>query len=150
MSEANNILLIARSRGEQLGLPYAGALEPAEAHTLLLAHPEVKLIDVRSAAEWALVGRIPGAIEIELKSFPGMVPNPHFADQLKQRVSPEHTVLFICRSGARSHDAAMLAHTLGYAAAYNVLQGFEGDKDANGHRGNVNGWKAHRLPWIQS
>jgi rhodanese-related sulfurtransferase len=29
------------------------------------------------------------------------------------------------------------------------MEGFEGDKDAQEHRGNLNGWKAHGLPWVQ-
>ncbi len=150
MSDVNEILSRARQRGEQLGLPYAGALLPDEAHTLMLARPEAKLVDVRSAAEWALVGRVPGAVEIELKSWPGMVPNPHFQDQLRAQVDAEAIVMFLCRSGARSHDAAMQAQQLGYSTAYNVLEGFEGDKDANGHRGIVGGWKGRKLPWVQS
>ncbi|MEM7686023.1 MAG: rhodanese-like domain-containing protein, partial [Pseudomonadota bacterium] len=32
----------------------------------------------------------------------------------------------------------------------NVAEGFEGDLDADGHRGTINGWKAHGLPWRQS
>jgi len=39
---------------------------------------------------------------------------------------------------------------IGFTEAYNILEGFEGDKDENGHRGNVSGWKAAGLPWMQS
>jgi len=31
-----------------------------------------------------------------------------------------------------------------------VAQGFEGDRDADGHRGTIGGWKAGGLPWVQS
>ena len=41
-------------------------------------------------------------------------------------------MLFLCRSGGRSHNAAMIATQAGYAESYNVLEGFEGDKDAAG------------------
>jgi len=58
-------------------------------------------------------------------------------------------VLFLCRSGARSRAAAMAATAAGYARAYNVAEGFEGDLDAEGHRGRVNGWKVAGLPWRQ-
>ena len=34
-------------------------------------------------------------------------------------------MLFICRSGGRSHNAAMMALQAGYSEAYNVLEGFE-------------------------
>ena len=38
----------------------------------------------------------------------------------------------------------------GYLNCFNVLEGFEGDKDSNGHRGVQGGWKAAGLPWVQS
>ncbi len=59
-------------------------------------------------------------------------------------------VLFICRSGGRSHNAALLATQAGYADAYNVLEGFEGDRNDEGHRNTVGGWRAAGLPWTQS
>ena len=37
----------------------------------------------------------------------------------------------------------------GWQEAYNVIEGFEGDKDAEGHRNTVGGWKFARLPWVQ-
>ncbi len=58
-------------------------------------------------------------------------------------------VLFLCRSGARSRSAAMAATAAGYAKAYNVAEGFEGDLDGEGHRGKLNGWKVAGLPWRQ-
>jgi rhodanese-related sulfurtransferase len=58
--------------------------------------------------------------------------------------------MFICRSGGRSHNAAMLALQANYTECYNVLEGFEGDKDASGHRSTQGGWRAAGLPWIQS
>ena len=36
-------------------------------------------------------------------------------------------------SGARSIDAAIAATEAGYGRAYNILEGFEGEKDVNGH-----------------
>ena len=38
----------------------------------------------------------------------------------------------------------------GYAECYNVLEGFEGDKDESGHRNTKGGWRFAGLPWIQS
>jgi rhodanese-related sulfurtransferase len=58
-------------------------------------------------------------------------------------------VLFLCRSGGRSHHAAVIAQALGYARAFNILEGFEGAKDAHGHRGTIGGWKVAGLPWVQ-
>lgn len=149
MSDSNTILEAARQRAQAKGLPYAGALTPPEAAQLLATQPNAVLVDVRSSAEWQFVGTVPGSVRVELKTFPGMQPNPHFLAQLKEQVSPERTVLFMCRSGVRSDEAARLASDAGYATVYNVLEGFEGDKDAHGHRGTVNGWKGHGLPWQQ-
>ena len=58
--------------------------------------------------------------------------------------------MFICRSGARSHEAALAAQSAGYGSVFNVLEGFEGDRDASGHRNTVGGWRAAGLPWTQS
>ncbi|HEY9101402.1 rhodanese-like domain-containing protein [Chitinimonas sp.] len=150
MSLTNEILQRARARAEELKLPYSGALTPDEAHTLLRTLPASKLVDVRSGAEWAFVGAPVDAVKIEWKSWPGMVPNPNFMEQLKHQVDTEDALFFMCRSGARSHEAAALAAANGYTECYNVLEGFEGDRDATGQRGKVNGWKARGLPWSQS
>jgi rhodanese-related sulfurtransferase len=58
--------------------------------------------------------------------------------------------MFICRSGARSHSAADAATRAGWREAYNVLEGFEGNKDGEQHRNTVNGWRKAGLPWTQS
>lgn len=149
MSQSNEILENARSRAIGQALPYSGVVTPSEAWTLLQAIPSAKLVDVRTQAEWQWVGVVPGAQLIEWKSYPGMVSNPNFMTQLKASVDPESVVLFLCRSGARSHDAAALAAQHGFTAAMNILEGFEGDKDAAGHRGSKNGWQAAGLPWTQ-
>ena len=144
------ILQKARERGRQLGLSYSGALTPAEAHELWRNAPGAKLVDVRTRAEWDYVGRIPGAVEIQLLAYPGNQPNPAFLSDLESKVEKTAPVLFICRSGGRSHNAAMLARQAGYGETYNVLEGFEGDRDAQGHRNTTGGWRAAGLPWTQS
>lgn len=149
MSQFNEILENARSRAVSKGLSYAGEVTPTEAWALLQAIPSAKIVDVRTSAEWQWVGVVPQAELIEWKSYPGMAANPHFMTQLKAAVDSEAIVLFLCRSGARSHDAAALAALHGYTAAMNILEGFEGDKDAAGHRGSKNGWQAAGLPWTQ-
>ena len=76
--------------------------------------------------------------------------NPQFLDQLQARVpKTEAPVMFLCRSGARSHQAAVVATQAGYPNSYNILEGFEGDKDAQGHRNSVGGWRVAGLPWAQ-
>ena len=143
------ILNAARSRGQQLGLPYAGAVTPQEAHDLTKNHANAKLVDVRTRAEWDWVGRVPGAVEVELMTYPGNRPNPAFVEELQNKVPKDALVLFLCRSGGRSHNAAGFATQAGYSNCYNVLEGFEGDRDGEGHRNTVGGWRATGLPWIQ-
>jgi rhodanese-related sulfurtransferase len=145
-----DILNAAQERAQHGGLPYAGALLPSEAHQLLQAAPGAKLVDVRTRAEWDWVGRIPGAVEIELLTYPGSRPNPSFLAELERQVDKGAPVMFICRSGGRSHNAALLAMQAGYTQCYNVLEGFEGDKDGQGHRNTKGGWRASGLPWTQS
>ncbi|HEU4709082.1 MAG TPA: rhodanese-like domain-containing protein [Methylophilaceae bacterium] len=149
METLNEILQIARERAEAKKLPYAGELTPEEAHRVLELASAARLVDVRSQAELYFVGRIPQAEHIEWAYYPGWAPNPAFTAQLEAQVNREALVMFICRSGARSHKAATMASEAGFPEAYNVAQGFEGDADPAGHRGNVNGWKAAGLPWVQ-
>ena len=147
MHTISEILNQAKARAQGLGFPYAGSLTPAEAGALLKLAPGAKIVDVRTRAEWDWVGRIPGAVEIEWISYPGNQQNTDFLAHLKRQVDPESLVMFICRSGARSHKATCLANEAGYAECYNVLEGFEGDLDANGQRGNVNGWRHAGQVW---
>jgi rhodanese-related sulfurtransferase len=137
----------AKERGQKLRLPYAGALLPAEAHTLM--QQGAKLVDVRTDAELQYVGSIPGSETIEWNDYPDGKRNPDFLEQLGSAVAKDEPVIFICRSGARSHHAAVAATQAGWREAYNVLEGFEGDKDTEGHRNTVGGWKFARLPWVQ-
>ena len=129
-------------------LPYAGALTPQEAFELMKAGV-AKLVDVRTRAEWDYVGKIPGSLLIEWQAYPSALLNPEFLNQLQAEVSKEQPVMFICRSGARSNSAAKRATEAGYTRSYNILQGFEGDKDAEGHRNSSGGWRFAGLPWTQ-
>jgi rhodanese-related sulfurtransferase len=149
MGKLTDILSLARTRSEALGRPYKGELTPQEAAELLQLAPSAKIVDVRTRAEWDWVGRVPNAVEIEWNQYPGGVRNPNFLAELKRQVDPEALVMFLCRSGARSVAAATAATEAGYGDCYNILEGFEGDKDASGHRNTVGGWRKAGLPWIQ-
>jgi len=138
-------------------------VDPVEAYRLLESHRNAALVDVRSRAEWAFVG-MPDlstigkpVLPVEWIRFPDMAPNPTFVDELLQDLGaaqPER-VFFICRSGQRSMAAA---HAVSAETAEkgrpvyctNVMEGFEGGLDAEGHRGTLNGWKARGLPWRQN
>ncbi|MDB5960349.1 MAG: sulfurtransferase [Massilia sp.] len=150
MPNADQLLAIARSRGQDQ--PYAGAVTPPEAWALLAQQPGAKLIDVRTNAERHWVGQValpPGQhMAIEWTSWPSGVVNPQFIEQLGEIAAKEDVLLFLCRSGVRSRHAAKLATDYGYENAFDILEGFEGDKDAEGHRKQVGGWCKAGLPWI--
>lgn len=138
-------------------------LSPREAYAFLRDNADGALVDVRTGAEWAFVGGPDlGAlgkplVAVELLDFPGQRPNERFVEDLKGALGgrlPDH-LLFICRSGARSLAAARLVAGVSGdegrpVVCINVAEGFEGDLDAQGHRGTVNGWKVAGLPWRQS
>ncbi|OWW19723.1 rhodanese-like domain-containing protein [Noviherbaspirillum denitrificans] len=147
-----DILTTARLRGTERQLPYAGAITPSEAYSLLRQDPNVLLVDVRTNAERDWVGRV-GIPEqqhaaVQWSTYPGGTPNPAFLDELARAASKDKVLLFLCRSGVRSRHAAKLATENGYANCFDVLEGFEGDKDAEGHRKTVSGWCKAGLPWI--
>jgi len=144
----DHIKKAAQERGKKLGLGYAGAFLPAEAHELMQAG--AALVDVRTKPELLYVGKVPGSITVEWQTYPGSRPNPEFLAELAALVPKDQPVMFICRSGARSHSAAEAATRAGWKEAYNVLEGFEGDKDAAQHRSTVGGWRKAGLPWVQS
>lgn len=142
------ILQRAEQRARDAGLPYRGAVTPAEAWALVQHLPNTRLVDVRSKAEWQLIGRIPGAIEVEFKFFPDWKPNSAFIDELQRQLRLDDNVLFLCRSGVRSDGAAKALLGEGFKSVFNVLEGFEGDLDESKHR-LKNGWKNAGLPWQQ-
>ena len=139
------ILNAAAQRAAAKGLTYAGELTPQEAFEVL-QHGAVTLVDVRSLAELELVGRIPNANHVQWAFYPGMVANAEFAAQLQAQVAQNNPVVFMCRTGGRSHNAATVASGLGYKA-YNMLEGFEGEANEQRQRTQINGWKHANLPW---
>lgn len=126
---------------------YAGDVAGALAYQWMVSG-EAVMVDVRSDAERAWVGEVPGSVAAALRLWPGMVPNPHFDDALRHAVAPAGKVTFLCRSGVRSVAAAQRATDLGFEA-YNILEGFEGDLNDDGHRGVTGGWRKAGLPWRQ-
>ncbi|TFW21517.1 rhodanese-like domain-containing protein [Massilia arenosa] len=150
MSTTKEILSAAADRAPEEA--YAGAVTCQEAYDLIRQDPQAKLIDVRTSAERDWVGRaaIPpeqhGAVQWSL--YPGGAPNPDFLAQLEAVANKDDVLLFLCRSGVRSRHAARAATEAGYHHSYDILEGFEGDKDADGHRKTVGGWCKHGLPWV--
>jgi rhodanese-related sulfurtransferase len=129
---------------------------PTQTWEALKSDTSARLVDVRTDAEWNFVG-VPDlsaagkeTVLIPWQVYPTMQRNGGFEDDLKQAgLRPEHTIYFICRSGARSMAAAQAAQAAGFSYVFNVADGFEGPPDAEGHRGGTAGWKADDLPWRQ-
>ena len=144
------ILTAARQRGADQ--PYAGAVTPQEAFDLLQSGTDVKLVDVRTNAERDWVGRVAIGqaqhLAVQWATYPGGAPNPDFGAQLEQVADKDDVLLFLCRSGVRSRHSARVATELGYANAFDILEGFEGDRDGDGHRKTVGGWCKAGLPWV--
>lgn len=131
-------------------------IAPKAAYQALSGDPDAHLVDVRTDAEWTYVG-LPElsslgkrVLLVPWQSFPSGAPNQHFIEQLGATgLTRDHAIYFICRSGVRSLAAAEAAEQAGYRTVFNLGDGFEGPPDAQGHRGNVAGWKADGLPWRQ-
>jgi sulfur dioxygenase len=126
---------------------YAGDVTPSLAYAWWQSG-EAVLVDVRTDAEREWVGFVPGATAVPWKQWPGMVMNATFDTTLQAAVKQGGKVLLLCRSGIRSIAAAKRATELGLEA-YNILEGFEGDIDAQAQRGHMGGWRMRGLPWRQ-
>lgn len=136
---------------------YAGDISPEQAWNMLSVTPAAQLVDVRSQPEWAYSGlpelsslhRRP--LTLSWKLYPTFELNAQFIDQLSTIVPDTATpLIFLCKTGGRSSDAATAATAAGYKTCYNVVGGFEGDANKQRQRGTINGWKAANLPWEQA
>ena len=128
------------------------SLTAAETYDELKKIPEGKILDVRTAAELNFVGRVsyPLCAFAEWKTFPSGTLNPDFVDHVAEAGLGKNCQIFlICRSGVRSLEAAKALREAGYKNLTNISDGFEGDLNAHGRRGSINGWKASGLPWQQ-
>ncbi len=126
-------------------------LTPEQSWALLQENSSAVMVDVRTAIEHTFVGHPPQAIHIAWKEFPGMQLNEHFVAQVEEKVTDKNTpVLLLCRSGVRSVAAANALQEAGFSHLINIVEGFEGALDENKHRGNIDGWRFHGLPWQQS
>ena len=138
-------------------------VDAAQAYEMWKADPErVKIIDVRTPEEYGFIGHPEEAWNIPLafvtyqrkngKTEYGPKWNPDFVDEVKKIAGSSDTLLIMCRSGARSAMAVNQLATAGLTNAYNITDGFEGDKvDDPGsvfHGKRMrNGWK-YSAPWI--
>ncbi len=137
-------------------MSYAGDLKPTDAWKLLAEDKQAQLVDVRTRPEWMFVG-LPDLSSLDKKVqlqswqvFPAMEVDGNFGAAVSQQIPDRNApILFLCRSGGRSRAAAMAMTAMGYRKCFNVAEGFEGNPDAERHRGKTGGWKAAGLPWNQ-
>lgn len=134
--------LTSARAGQALPPPLAWQLVQAGAATL---------VDVRSAEEHHFVGHVPGSLHVAWATGTGLVRNPRFVRELEAKLGgdKQRPLLLLCRSGKRSALAAEALAKAGFGAAYQVAEGFEGERDAHGQRGASDGWRFHQLPWQQ-
>jgi rhodanese-related sulfurtransferase len=136
-----------------------------EAYEKWKAEPDkVKIIDVRTPEEFIFVGspdmawRIPVATQsyewdAEKGKFP-MKPLPDFASRVSQIAKPDDMLLVMCRSGGRSAIAANFLAKAGFKNVYNVIDGMEGDVNADSAsvaqaQPIQDGWKNSGCPWTK-
>jgi rhodanese-related sulfurtransferase len=142
-------------------LGYAGDILATDAYTLLDGDSTSILIDVRTQAEWTYVGtpdiqalgKTP--LFLEWQSYPSMAVDANFTARLEALLQSGGlergaSLVFLCRSGARSRHAAIAMTSAGWAPCFNVSDGFEGPMSDSRRRGEVSGWKAGGLPWTQT
>lgn len=134
-------------------MPAIRQLTAAQTAEALKADPGAVLVDVRTHAEWTYVGvpAVDGLVTISWQDYPTGAVDPDFVQHVRDAgVTPDRAVFLICRSGARSQRAAEALAASGFTDLTNVSDGFEGDPDARGRRGFINGWRHAGLPWRQS
>lgn len=126
------------------------SITPQQAWQLLQDDAQAILIDVRSSMEFLFVGHPKGAINIAWMDEPDWDINPNFAAQVQTMCKETFIpILLICRSGVRSLEAGKVLCQAGFNLVYNIIDGFEGPRDAKNHRGTLGGWRYHGLPWEQ-
>lgn len=147
-NDSAELLVRARAKGRALNLPFSGALSPEEAWSLF-QRGEGILIDVRTFEERKFVGHVPESHHVAWQLGAALIKNPRFTRELEQKASKTDILILLCRSGKRSAAAAEAAVKAGFLNVFNVLEGFEGDKDESHHRGEAGGWRRRGLPWVQ-
>lgn len=141
-------LAAAEQAARSAGLPYAGGVSPGLAWSLFSTGQAI-LVDVRSTEERKFVGHVPESVHVPWATGTSLTRNPRFVRELEAKTGKDARILLLCRSGKRSALAAEAAAQAGFTQVFNVLEGFEGEIDANQHRGGQDGWRFQGLPWVQ-
>lgn len=145
----DQVLVEARQQAAISNTPFAGSIDPKSAWRLV-QEGKATLVDVRTAEERKFVGHVPQALHVAWATGTSMNRNPRFVKEVEAKIKDKSTaILFLCRSGKRSFEAASALAKAGYTGAFNILEGFEGDLNEAQQRGQIGGWRLHGLPWVQ-
>ena len=136
---------------------YAGDINVTQAWEILSTRNDSILIDVRTPAEWQFAG-VPTlkflgkeVFFLPWLNYPTFDFNNRFFQSFESMNVPiTTTVLFLCKVGGRSRDAAEALADRGYLNSHSIEAGFEGQHNEHNQRGFINGWKAAGLPWEQA
>ena len=139
-------------------------LTARDANSYLKKHPEILFIDARSRAEVNFLG-MPDRVDANIPygfmhpgyrlgndgRFYNRLKNEHFVDAVKEIIErkglgTDPVIFVICRAGYGAARVIDELATAGFTRAYSIVDGFEGELDANGKR-TLNGWKNAGLPW---
>lgn len=129
-----------------------------QAYKVLNENPKAIIVDVRSSMEFLFVGHPVGAVHIPWIDEPDWEINPHFVAEVRKLLlggavcesrDDCASIILICRSGKRSHQAGECLIKAGLANVYHIDEGFEGELDAKHQRSSIGGWRYHGLPWEQ-
>jgi rhodanese-related sulfurtransferase len=104
------------------------------------------MVDVRTEKEWIEIGfpqlnNDAQLIKLSWKILPNWTINLDFLKVIESLVKDkERELLFLCRSGGRSLEAAQAVSDIGFKNCYNIIDGFEGSAQGAG-------WKNNLLPY---
>ena len=127
---------------------------PQSTFEALQNDPQAQLIDCRTQAEWSFVGMPDlssigrAVIQLEWQGLDGKR-NSQFVAQVEENLPKDTPIYILCRSGVRSAAACTVLAERGFTQLFNITGGFEGNTNADGHRGQSEGWKYEQLPWRQ-
>lgn len=137
----------------------------AEAYDAWKKNQSIKILDVRTVAEYVFVGHPAMAHNVPFlfatrkwdaeEGKYAMTPNQKFMEQVAAVLKRDDVILITCRSGQRSAKAANKLTEAGYKHVYSIVDGFEGEKlkdpdsGVNGKR-EKNGWRNAGPPWTYS
>lgn len=94
--------------------PNFSQIEDVTPQEVLEASKQLKLIDVREVSEYSgELGHAPGSELVVLSTLPEKI----------KSLPKDQTIVFICRSGGRSSQAAVFAKSEGLSDVYNMRGG---------------------------